>query len=476
MKRTLISIAAALLCLTYAQAKVELPNIIADNMVLQHSTDVALWGKARPSAKVTIIPSWKGAQKVTVQSDKEGRWEAKLPTAAPGGPYEITFSDGEKLTLTNILLGEVWYASGQSNMEMPMKGYGNQPAEGAMDYIVQAREDRPIRLCNVTRTSRTSVQPECDVKWMLHNGRNVADISATAYFFAEYLQKCLDVPVGIIVASWGGSTIQAWMDREIIARDFPEFDLSHLDKEETPKQGQHQLPSLLYNGMVAPLFPYTVAGMIWYQGCSNMSNPDQYRKLQPAYVKMMRDAFRCGDIPFYYVQIAPFNFGGLEKRNAAFLREAQLKNLEDIPNSGMAVTMDAGDWYCIHPAKKQQVGHRLAYMALADKYGFEGFEAHTPVYESMTVEKGAVQLKFRNTVMGLAPLGWDLDGFEVAGEDRVFYPAKGRINRGFYVKVTCDKVKNPVAVRYCFRNGSSATLFNNFGIPVSPFRTDDWDE
>ena len=453
------------------QAKVVLPSVIGDHMVLQQNSQAALWGRADAGSRVTIRPSWSG-QTVAVEADAEGRWQARVATPAAGGPYEIEISDGEALVLRDVLVGEVWFCSGQSNMEMPVEGFGCQPVEGAADVILGARAGRPIRMCTVQKKISASPLEECTAQWETNTPESVARASATAYFFADCLQEVLGVPVGLLIADWGGTPIEAWMDRETMAA-FPEFDLAFLEKEGADRSPY--APTVLYNGMVSPVVPYTLRGFLWYQGEANRGRAAQYRRLQPEYVKMMRRKWGNEAMPFYYVQIAPFNYGGPEDLQGALLREAQMKNLEDIPRSGMAVTLDIGDYDCIHPAKKKEVGRRLAYLALTQEYGMKGISAEAPLYESMAVKEGKVELIFRVGHLGLAPLGHALTGFEVAGEDRKFHPAQAFITAWNRVTVSCPEVPQPAAVRYCFKDRVEPSLYNCFGIPASSFRTDDWE-
>ncbi len=460
----------ALVALT-AQAKVSLPNIFGDNMVLQRNTEVKIWGTAEAGKTVVISPSWDKTT-VKVKADADGKWSASVRTGEAGGPYEITISDGEKLVLGNVLLGEVWLCSGQSNMEMPMKGYNNQPVENSIEYIIKAKPATPIRMCNVTKTAEFTPQNDVQVSWKEHTPEAVADISATAYFFAEYLQKIINVPVGIIVSSWGGSSIEAWMDKETLSA-FPDVKMPATDKKEDIKR-PHQTPTMLYNGMLAPIMPYTIKGMIWYQGCSNRGRAQAYRKLQPAFVSMLREQWGCGEFPFYYVQIAPYGYEGADGTGAAYLREAQMMNVAEIPNSGMAVTMDIGNAGCIHPAQKLEVGHRLAYMALADNYGVQGFDSRSPIYKSVEFNGNEAIITFEAGEKGIAPLGKELVGFEVAGSDKVFHKASAKIISRFQVKVTCEEVPEPAAVRYAFRNVPAVSLTGRFDLPASPFRTDNW--
>lgn len=472
----------AALCMTafVTEAKITLPHVFGDNMVLQQQTEVKFWGKADPVSKVTVRPSWDRKSAVTVMSDADGKWQASVPTPSAGGPYTVEISDEEKLVLKNVLVGEVWLCSGQSNMEMTVRGFWAQPVEGSVDVIMKADPSTPVRFCSVKRATAFSPQEDCDARWTEHTPGGVANASATAYFFGRYLNEVLGVPVGLIITDWGGTAIQAWMDSETIEKSFPEIDLSFIARKEQPKN-PIGYPSLIYNAMMAPLIPYTIKGMIWYQGEANRGKPEQYRRLQPVFVQMLREKWGLGEFPFYYVQIAPYVYDGEDSLQSAYLREAQLMNLEDIPNSGMAVTMDIGDFHCIHPAKKRQVGERLANLALYQTYGKKWVDPYSPVYDSWEMKDGKIIVKFKVGRDGLAPYGHTLGGFQVAGPDRVFHKATARIvtsetGHRDAVEVSCPEVKEPAAVRYGFVNCPEASLYNCFGMPASSFRTDSWPE
>ena len=475
MKKTILIVLAAAVS-TLATAKVELPGFMGDNMVLQQQTDAALWGTAEPGKAVTIRPGWTRAKTVVKADPQTGKWFARVATPAAGGPYDIVFSDGEKLTVTGVLIGEVWFCSGQSNMEMPVKGYSSQPALGGEDAIVSARASVPIRVCKIQKKSSATPQDTVITKgWQLHTPQTVANTSATAYFFAKYLQNVIDVPVGIIETDWGGSTIEAWMSEQTIREGFAgEFNLDHLAGAPVDPKRVHQEPCLLYNGQVHALAPYSIGGMLWYQGESNRGRPEQYVRLQTAYVRMMRELFQSPDAPFYFVQIAPYKYGNPDDWTNGYFYEAQQKTLGTIPNSGMAATVDIGEFGTIHPCRKADVGKRLAMLALQHKYGVGGIDADAPVFKSVKYEDGAAEVTFDAGPLGINPMGRELGGFELAGPDKVFYPAKAIRKTNNSVVVTCENVSDPVAVRYCFRNWGEGSVFNAFGIPVLPFRTDDW--
>ena len=314
---------AALLCAP-AQAKVSLPSFFSDNMVLQHSCDAAIWGTTDKGAvKVTVDPSWT-KKKFTVTASADGKWMMRIPTPGPGGPYTICFSDGDKCSIDNVLIGEVWYCSGQSNMEMPMKGFRAQPVEGASKYIIGAKPSKPLRMCTIGRKVSTVPVEESKGSWKENTPEAVAGTSATAYFFATMLQETLDVPVGILICEWGGSTIEAWIKRDILESQFAgEFDLKSLDENAIPEKKLHHAPSVIFNGMVSPLIPFTFKGILWYQGEANRHREEQYTRLQPAYVKMMRELFENPDAPFYFVQIAPYKYGGGDRASSGYFYEAQ---------------------------------------------------------------------------------------------------------------------------------------------------------
>lgn len=462
---------------TYAmQAKVELPPIFADNMVLQQQTDAALWGKAKPRSKVTITTTWSKA-KTVVTADSDGKWFARVSTPVAGGPYSITFNDGEKVSVNNVLIGEVWICSGQSNMEMPMKGYPGQPVAGGTELILTAKPSTPIRSCNLERVKALDLQETCPATWYEHTPDGVSVASATAYFFAKALYDVLQIPVGVINVSWGGTPIEAWMSPELLKREFAsELDLSHYDTGVWPERSPYKAPGVLYNGMMHSLVRYTAKGFIWYQGCANRRKFEQYKRLQPAFVQMLRDEWDNQDMPFYFTQIAPYEYSDPHARTAGYMMWAQAQTLGKIPRSGMAVTHDCGELACIHPSDKKTVGSRLAYMALSNDYGYDLIDANPPIYESFTVVEGKALVKFKVGSMGLSPVNTELEGFELAGEDGIFYPALGRVySDGKYLLVGCPEVPAPVAVRYGMRNWSKATVFNCNGIPVSPFRSDDWE-
>ncbi len=450
------------------RAEITLPAIFGDHMVLQQQTDAAIWGKATPNTTVKVTTSWDNKTYDT-QSDGNGKWKIKMKTPIAGGPYELTISDGTTLKLSNVLIGEVWVCSGQSNMQMPMKGYRNQPILGSNEAIATSR-NASIRLITIERN--TSLEPLEDFAgaWKECEPENVVDFSATAYFFGRMIQQALDVPVGLICSSWGGTRIEPWISEN----GFKNFDWVELPEKTQNEEVSQQTPTALYNAMIHPMVGYAIKGGLWYQGEANRREPDHYRQLMPGLIENWRNEWGIGDFPFYYVQIAPYDYGSPET-NSAFLREAQLKASTALPHVGMACVMDAGEKACIHPANKEAAGERLAYLALAQTYGKNGVAYSGPVLKDMTVEGNVVKLTFDHANNGLTTFGKELEHFKVAGENQRFYPAEAFLTREG-ITLFSPSVEKPVAVRYAFDDFVIGELFNTEGLPASSFRTDDWEK
>ena len=475
MKKALIFATMSLLAIS-AWAKVRPAAIISDNMVLQREAQVALWGEASPGSRVQISASW-SKKKITVDSDAEGRWSAKLHTPEAGGPYSITFNDGEVTTVNNVLIGEVWLCMGQSNMEMPISGWDSQPVDGSVEVITSANPDVAIRHCYVKRSKSFTEERDCEATWTECTPGDVAGWSAVAYFFARKLHDALRVPVGVVNASWGGTAIEGWMKKELLERDFAgEIDFSSYSTGVWPEENNHTAPASLYNAMLHPIVPFTVKGFVWYQGESNRSRYEQYKRLQPAFALMLRQEWGCDSLPFYFTQIAPYKYDNADAPLSGYMMWAQAQTLHLIPRSDMAVTHDCGTRDGIHPSDKATVGSRLAYLALAHDYGFSMIDVSAPVAQSFSFENGEAVVTFKVGNQGVMPLDAEIEGFEVAGVDRVFHPAKGMVHYDdkMRVHVRSQQVPQPVAVRYGMKNWSQATLYNCYGTPVSPFRSDDW--
>jgi sialate O-acetylesterase len=634
-------------------AQVVLPACFTDNMVLQQQTKVNLWGTETPGINFTIITSWNN-KIYKVKTDAQGNWKIKVSTPIYGGPYTITFNDGKITTLKNILIGEVWVCSGQSNMEMQLTGfYGD--VLNLNDELADAANYPDIRMLKID--NKTSFTPISNMQtkggWAICNPKTVRDFSAVAYFFAKNLSAGKHIPVGIINSTWGGTVAEAWtsggalktmpaftpfinvaeggltqqkLDERyqtevrgwidtINAKDpgflqgkplwaGPDFDGSAWQKMTLPvyweqagvpdydgtmwfrkkvlipaawagrdlklnmggiddydvsyfngaeightesffykrsytipgslvKTGENTMairvfdngglgginkgplqlslatdttgqidlagnwvyhkanvltllpqppslsnspnrPTLIYNAMINPILPYTIKGVIWYQGESNADRATQYRQLFPLLINDWRQKWGEGNFPFYFVQIA--NYSATGQPPAAdwpALRDAQLSTLS-LPNTGMAVTIDIGDANRIHPQNKQEVGRRLALIACAKTYG-ENIPYSGPIYKSQVIKGNRIELEFTHADHGLLAKGDTLKGFTISGADKKFYPANAVI-AGDEVIVSSGAVANPVAVRYAWANNPLCNLYNGANLPASPFRTDDWYE
>lgn len=456
-----------------SHAKLQLPWFFGDHMVLQQQSNPAVWGWTDKKNAVTIITSWNN-KKYTAHPDSKGKWKVAIATPKAGGPYEITITDGQTIKIRDILIGEVWICSGQSNMEMPLKGFNNQPVNNSNNIIFNAANNQ-VRLYNVPRSTQpTPLDTSKNYSWKISNPEDAANFSAVGYTFGKFLYDQLKVPVGLINISYGGTPVESFMDAASLrGYNFPLPDPT--DKSRL----NNKMATVVYNGMLHPVVGYGIKGFIWYQGESNADRPQQYESLFPDFVRMLRNQFSQGDLPFYFVQIAPFDYNSNKKKgdtllNSALLRDAQRKALDKIPNSAMVVTLDIGDADFIHPREKQEIGKRLALQALARTYSYKGFESEGPLYESMTIQNGTVTVKFKNAPVGLTSFGKPITLFKVAGKDRKFYPAEAKLVNGG-VALVAKEVKDPVAVRYAFEDHCFGELFNTAGLPASSFRTDDWD-
>ena len=474
-------------------------------MVLQQDQKATIWGWADPGEEVMVTVSWHN-MKWAVTANRNGKWIYNMNPPKAGGPYEMTLTGKNTITVKNIMVGEVWICSGQSNMQMSVQSSNNATEEiAAADYP-------NIRLFTVQRKVAQEPQSDCEGSWTLCSPETVPGFSAVGYFFGRELYQKLDVPVGLIHTSWGGTPAEAWTRRGVLKSDtdfrpilnrydeaikkYPQAKKEYEQKLAEWKQavekakaegtnpprrpgapfgpGHPHSPSGLYNAMIAPLIPYGIRGAIWYQGESNAGRAYQYRKLFPAMIKNWRTDWGQGDFPFLFVQLA--NFMAVKpdpgESNWAELREAQLMTLS-LPNTGMATIIDIGDADDIHPKDKQDVGKRLALWALAKTYGKE-LVYSGPLYKSMEVKNNQVVLHFDHIGSGLVAKGGEaLKGFAIAGADRKFVWADAKIE-GDTVVVSSDQVSEAVAVRYAWADNPVCNLYNKEGLPASPFRTDQW--
>lgn len=656
MYRVFIGMMTAL-AISSLQAEIKLPALFSDGLVLQQKTEVSVWGWSLPNEAITVQGSW-NRRSVSVNADENGKWSLKLKTPKAGGPYTLSISGQTEIELNDIMIGDVWICSGQSNMDMWMtKGAGKA---GVLNYDAEIQNANypNIRLFQVKKKVAESPQDDCSGAWRVCNPENVAEFSAVAYYFGREISENLNVPVGLIQSSWGGTPAESWTSREAlensvncrqylekydsvvrsegeserlmkayrvdlnkwllesysldkqiwrnwISRDLddsdwqtmdlpanweaaglPDFDgvvwfrkhfivpAEFLGKElifdlgpvddmdrtfingkkvgEIQERGKYRMfreyhvpadllvsgenvvsirvmdykgsggiydagdhlkimikddssqavsltgkwrykvaydlkehrpiPNIpgvldkytatsLYNGMIAPLIPFTLKGVIWYQGESNRKQAYLYRELFPLMISDWRQRWEQGEFPFYYVQIAPFNYDS-EAPIAAELREAQLLSLS-VPNTGMAVTMDIGDVDDVHPRDKKEVGRRLSLWALAKTYKQKNIIYSGPLYKNMAIEENRIRVYFDYADNGLSVKGGELTHFTIAGSDSVLLPATAKIE-GNSVVVWSETVNNPIAVRYCWSNTAELNLYNSAGLPASPFRTDNF--
>jgi sialate O-acetylesterase len=502
MKRSLNLIAGLPLLLLAAAgfAEVKLPKVLSDHVVLQRDAPIHIWGWADPGEQVTVSLL---SQKQTATGDDLGKWSVYLAPQPAGGPYNITVAGANTITISDVLIGDVWLASGQSNMEMPLKGFPNSAVlKNGAEEIANSTQPQ-IRLLRVH--TRASDYPQPDLKdpdevWTLCTPDTAADFSAVAYFFGREIQQQEKVPVGLIDDTWGGTPVRAWVSLDSLSADsslMPVFrDWSEMadttadipamlarEKREDeaakqagstpPKHSWHPnpaswAPANLYNGMIAPLTEFAIKGVIWYQGetDSALSRAPMYSKVFPTMITDWRGKWREGDFPFLFAQISSFTSTEFEKWG--IVRDAQRRTLS-LANTGMAVTLDVGQADNVHPPDKQTVGHRLALAARDIAYG-EHIEDSGPLFHQAVTEGATMRVWFDHGE-GLTAKGGALVGFEVAGSDHEFVPATAKID-GSQIVVSAAEVKMPKYVRYAWANFSTANLCNSAGLPASTFSSE----
>jgi sialate O-acetylesterase len=446
-------------------------------MVLQQNAKIKIWGKASVKEKLEVQLSFLN-KIVKTAANELGNWMVEINTPAYGGPYQLTVKgNSNQITVSDIYLGEVWLASGQSNMQFPLdsnsKGYN-----GAINFKEEVKNaNYPlIRQFVVKGTVARTLNDSQKGEWLIIKPENAKKISALAYFYARDLQKYLNVPIGIINASWGGTCIEAWMS----AKDLDAFE-SEKDKlenitNENIKVNENS-PTALYNGMIHPLRNYKIKGVIWCQGENNVAAPIKYAQKMEGLINGWRTAFEQKNLPFLFVQIAPFNYMGRPKQyysgtenSLGYLVEEQTKALA-INNAFMARTGDIGDVKNIHYRNKQEVAHRLTQIALKEVYSKNLGIINGPNVSKIKYSANNALIKFDNTGTSLNVKGNTINGFELSEDGINFYPAEAVLN-GSKVSVSCNRLLKVTAVRYCFKNNQEVNLFNSAGLPALPFRTD----
>lgn len=477
MKKNVLLLVLLLMCVVDLSAKISLPALISDNMVLQQETSVKVWGWSDPGKSVEVSSSW--GEKAIVNADNEGNWLVNINTPkASYTQHTLTISDGTPIVLNNILIGEVWLCSGQSNMEMTLAGMWSSGVIGANQAIAESTMHSDIRLFNVKQTSSVKPEKDCEGIWNIPSPEVVKSFSAIGYYYALELQKMLNLPIGIICSSWGGTIIEAWMDAES-QKSFTDIDICLLYDDEFPVYNK---PISCYNGMLFPLFNYSVQGFLWYQGEGNVPRYSTYSDKMVEMIKLWRSKWGDDNLPFFYAEIAPFNYASNrldlteEQTKAALLREQQKKVMGMIENVGMVCTNDLVFPYEeneIHPSNKADVAKRFAYWAMSKVYGGgDAISVLGPQYKSIKIDGSKAILSFE----GVVTCKGAMKGFEIAGADGVFYPAVAEKESFFSpnLAISSNKVDKPVAVRYCFKNFQPGNVTNSFGQPMVPFRTDNW--
>ena len=457
-----------------------LPHIFSDHAVLQQESTVPVWGQGTPGATVQVTGSWDGRTVKTTVAD-DGAWRVNLVTGpADGKTYTLQVKSGkESLTVNDVVLGEVWLCSGQSNMEMPVSGFGFQEVEGATEAIMSAAETAPqVRVFDIKTPKCTQPIADVEARWAYSSGEVAAKTSAVAYFFGKRLARSLGVPVGIIVNAWGGSRIEPWMTKGAI--DGAGLSQQELDDlygiEEIPERWP-ETPELIWNGRVKPIAGYAAKGIIWYQGCSNIGQRC-YDKLQKAMVELWRREWGR-NLPFIFTLLAPYDHGDADGRWRPFFVENQLHTEEILPLSWAVCTETLGNKVTIHPPQKKEVADMMVQRALQNVYGiYSGISLELPRLKEVSYqEDGSVKVTLTQVWSNLMSISArDIVGFELAGEDRQFHLAQAQVDwDGQTILVKCPEVPMPVAVRYGWRNWMGANLQKSNGIPVPPFRSDDWE-
>lgn len=493
-----------------AEAEVKLPAVISSHMVLQRDKTVPIWGQAAPGEDVTV--SFNG-QTVKATADAAGKWMAKLAPMKAGGPFGMTIAGKNTIQLEDILIGEVWFCGGQSNMAF----FVQNVTDGAA--VVAAADHPNLRIFNTKRTIAETPQFTVEGEWVPCTPATVKESPAVAYFFALRLMEDLKVPVGLLHSSWGGTGAEVWMPKEVLEKDFPpileswselvaaypqtkkaldahaiqanrEYERKAAEAKAggspapaKPKKleprgapGSRDTPTGGWYGMIVPHLPYAIRGIIWYQGETNAGRGYQYRKLFPALIAAWRAGWGENDLPFLFVQLPNM----IRKKppqppDWPEVREAQLMTAKSVPGAGMVVAIDIGDPHDLHPKNKKPVGERLADIAEAMIYRHSDTDCTGPLYHGAKFDGGKAVLSFDSAQSGLEAREGALQGFLIAGKDQKFVPAEAKIE-GDTVVVSSPQVSEPVAVRYAWEDNPVSSLYNKNGYPASPFRTDDWPE
>ncbi len=473
MKTTLSLILSAFAFTSLCHAELKLPSIIGDHMVLQQKQEDPIWGWDTPGTTITVTFA---GQVKSAKADKDGNWLVKLdPMPANSAAQVMTIKGSSERTLQNILIGEVWMCSGQSNMGMWLIG----STDGEIEVLGAKLPE--LRLITVPNVGTQELQNDFKGKWDICTPETSSSFSAVGFYFGRHLQRILGVPVGLINNSWGGSAAEAWVRRSSLEKDerFKRLMDSTRQKENTVTADDYlkgnSRPGNIFNGMLYPTLGYGIKGVIWYQGESNADQAWEYAQLFPYLIEQWRAEWKQGDFPFYWVQIADYLAESATPGDSTWaeLRESQTKT-QTLPNTGQAVIIDIGEGKDIHPTNKSDVGARLARLALAKDYGFK-VAFHSPEFKNLKIKEHKAVVTLEMFGGKLRPFDVeDALGFAVCGEDRVWHKANGKITGDDTVEITSEAVAKPIAVRYAWADNPVCNLFSADGLPVTPFRTDDF--
>lgn len=461
MKKAYLSF-ILLLVVIHSIAEIRLPSVIGSNMVLQQKSTDLLWGWCDPAEKIYVTTSWDNHTD-SATGTRDAKWSVAVTAPAAGGPYTITLKGSNTITLQNVMIGEVWVCSGQSNMEFHSFYVGSRDIQPEL----KNGANNNIHLFIEKRNTATYPQDDCSAQWAISDSSSLKHVSEVAYFFAKKLNKEMNVPIGLIEAAWGGTPAETWTPEAVVNNDLL---LAASVQKQKPTNWWPFEPGYAYNAMIAPITNYNIQGAIWYQGEGNTAAPETYSRLFSAMIEAWRSAWHK-EFPFYYVQIAPFTYGNNHVGSA--IREQQAKTMA-LSNTGMVVASDlVDDTTNIHPWNKHDVGERLANWALAKTYGKRVAAYASPMFDSMQIKGNKAIISLRYADDGLMMKGTTVKELFVAGNDSTFYPAEVKIE-GNQLVVWNDKVKQPAAIRYEFTNAGIGNLFSKSGLPVAPFRTDNW--
>ncbi len=494
--RAWLAVVVALAGAGSAMADVTLPNIFGEHMVLQRGQKNKVWGKAAAGEEVTVSIA---SQSHKTKAGADGSWSVLLDPLDVGEPLTLTVKGKNEIKLGDVLVGEVWICSGQSNMQWSVNAANDPDLERA------AAKHPKLRMVNFPNIGvQEPIWTHPNSQWQVCTPETVGNWSAVGYFFGRQLHRTLDVPVGLINNAWGGSACEAWVNRDLLTKTavlrpmmegwilkekaFTELSKkTDLDEEQKKQLAglQNQMrgnarPGNIYNGVLSSHIGYGIRGAIWYQGESNAGRAYQYRDLFPLMIQNWRDDFGQGDFPFYWVQLADFLAEKPEPGDSAWaeLREAQTLTMKRLKNTGEAVIIDIGEGKDIHPKNKVDVGRRLARWALAETYKVAGIPCRSPLYKSMEKDGSKIVLTFDN--IAAAPNSWrpfDVNeprGFAIAGDDKKFVWASAKVLPDGRIEVWSDKVKEPASVRYGWADNPVVNMYSSAGLPLTPFRTDDW--